>query len=177
MRSLGLVQHPSGILWGLQLREHGGGTQSSHPYEAELNALWWLHDAAGFCSVPLEEDEVDAAQQGYSRSCCMVLMQALLLSPRQLSSSNYLLWVPPRVKLSLGFVSQTSKDLPGKKKSPTEKLASLLLVRWSEGMQLAADLRQKTLCRGHRSSTAASAWAPKHHDCGFRGVCVTYAMV
>lgn len=47
----------------------------------------------------------------------MVLMQVLLLSPRQLSSSNYLLWVPPRVKLSLGFVSQMSKNLSGKKES------------------------------------------------------------
>lgn len=54
---------------------------------------------------------------GVPEDCCMVLMQVLLLSPRQLSSSNYLLWVPPRVKLSLGFVSQMSKDLSGKKES------------------------------------------------------------
>lgn len=29
MKSLGLVQYAVGILWGLQLREDGGGTQSS----------------------------------------------------------------------------------------------------------------------------------------------------
>ena len=50
--------------------------------------------------------------KGYLRSSSNVLMEELLLSPRQLSSSNYLLWVPPRAKLSLGFVSPTSNDLP-----------------------------------------------------------------
>lgn len=54
---------------------------------------------------------------GVPEDCCMVLMQALLLSPRQLSSSNYLLWVPPSESFTLGFVSQMSEDLPGKKES------------------------------------------------------------
>lgn len=35
-----------------------------------------------FAQCLLGEDEVDAVQQGYPRSCCMVLMQALLLSPQ-----------------------------------------------------------------------------------------------
>lgn len=70
----------------------------------------------------LEREDVGAKEPGYLGSSSALLMQALLLGPRQLSGSNYLLWVPPRAKLSLGFFSQTSKDFPGE--SSMEKPSS-----------------------------------------------------
>lgn len=69
---------------------------------------------------------------GVPEDCCMVLMQALLLSPRQLSSSNYLLWVPPSESFTLGFVSQMSEDLPGKR----VPLKSLHHSSWCIGVRV-----------------------------------------
>lgn len=110
----------------------------AHRAHSPMDALWWLHDAAGFwlafAQCLLEEDEWGGgcSAVGYLRSCCMVLMQALLLSPRQLCSSNYLLWVPPSESFTLGFVSQMSEDLPGKR----VPLKSLHHSSWCIGVRV-----------------------------------------
>lgn len=92
-----------------------------------------------------------------------MLMQEHLLSPRQLSSSNYLLWVPPRVKLSLGFVFWTSSDLS--EESSAVNLASPGSVHHLEGLCL-ADLhldrcQQKGSAEGTEAAKGPSAWAPE----------------
>lgn len=102
----------------------------------------------------LEREDVGAKEPGYLGSSSALLMQALLLGPRQLSGSNYLLWVPPRAKLSLGFFSQTSKDLPGE--SSMEKPSSLCPdVCWKWAWQ-GAQSSMGALCLGSGASWAVS---------------------
>lgn len=115
----------------------------------------------------LEREDVDAKEPGYLGSSSALLMQALLLGPRQLSGSNYLLWVPPRAKLSLGFVSQTSKDLPGESSMEKPPSPSRLVPGRVLEMGLAGGTEQHggTL-PGLRSILG----------CGLGGSCVTCAL-
>lgn len=115
----------------------------------------------------LEREDVGAKEPGYLGSSSALLMQALLLGPRQLSGSNYLLWVPPRAKLSLVFFSQTSKDFPGESSMEKPSSPSWLVPRRVLEMGLAGGTEQHggTL-PGLRSILG----------CELSGACVTCAL-